>query len=86
MGEKRHPSKDVHKALSHAEARGWRIEPAYGHAWARIYCPFNDMSCRYGKFCVVSVWSTPKSPVDHARQIRRVVDKCTRLGSGPESN
>lgn len=43
--------------------------------------PFNDMNCRYGKFCVVSVWSTPKSSADHARQIRRVVDKCVRLGN-----
>jgi hypothetical protein len=81
---KRHPNKEIQQALNHAEALGWQIEPASGHAWARLYCPFNDMNCRYGKFCVVSVWSTPKSPVDHARQIRRVVDKCARRGDEPK--
>jgi hypothetical protein len=33
--------------------------------------------CRCGEFCITSIWSTPKSPFNHARSLRRVVDKCT---------
>jgi len=28
-------------------------------------------------FVIVSVWSTPKNPNNHARQLKRVVDNCT---------
>jgi len=47
-----------------------------GHAWGRMYCPFNDVVCRCGEFCVASIWSTPKNTGNHARQIRRIVDNC----------
>jgi hypothetical protein len=77
MTRRRHPIKEIEAALAHAEARGWRVVSARGHAWARLYCPWNDADCRCGEFCVVSVWSTPRNAVAHARQIRRVVDGCT---------
>jgi hypothetical protein len=42
-----------------------------GHAWGRLFCPFKS---RRG--CIISVWSTPKSPDNHARHIRKTVDSC----------
>lgn len=82
MTRSRHSKKEVEAALVYAEAHGWRVEPAPGHAWGRLYCPYNDTECRCGEFCIVSVWSTPKNPANHARQLRRVVDNCT---GGPSS-
>ncbi|WP_280551654.1 hypothetical protein [Halomonas sp. 25-S5] len=75
MTRPRHSKKDIEAALVHAEAQGWRIEPASGHAWGRLYCPHNDSECRCGEFCIVSVWS---------RQLRRVVDNCTGGTSSEE--
>ena len=77
MGRARHPKKEVEEAIRHAEANGWRVEMGGSHAWGRIYCPYNDADCRCGEFCIASVWSTPKNPGNHARQLKRVVDNCT---------
>jgi hypothetical protein len=60
MPRKRHANKDIEDALAHAESQGWRIEKSRGHAWGRMYCPFNDADCRCGEFCVASIWSTPE--------------------------
>ncbi|WP_424819640.1 hypothetical protein [Salinisphaera sp.] len=79
----KHPSKAIEQAVAHAEANGWRVEKSRGHAWGRLFCPHNDSDCRCGEFCITSVWSTPRTPEAHARQIRRVVDKCT--GGADES-
>lgn len=76
MPRKRHSKKDIEEALVYAESHGWRIEPATGHAWGRLYCPYNSTDCRCGEYCVISIWSTPKSASNHARQIRRVIDRC----------
>lgn len=76
MPRKRHSKKDIEEALVYAESHGWRIEPATGHAWGRLYCPYNSADCRCGEYCVISIWSTPKSATNHARQIRRVIDRC----------
>ena len=76
-GRVRHPKKEVEDALRYAESAGWRISVGGSHAWGKIYCPYNDSDCRCGEFCIASVWSTPKSPGNHARQIKRVVDNCT---------
>ena len=76
MSRDRHSKKEVEAALAYAESMEWRIEKATGHAWGRLYCPFNNRQCRCGEFCVISIWSTPKNPGNFARQIRRVVDNC----------
>ena len=73
---KKHPNKEIQAALKYAEKKGWRIEPVGSHAWGKIYCPNNDQQCRCGEFCITSVWSTPRNPTNHARQLRRVVDNC----------
>jgi hypothetical protein len=71
-----HPHKEIESAIKHAESNGWRAEVGGSHAWGRIYCPYNDEECRCGRFCIASVWSTPKDPYNHAKALRRVVDNC----------
>ena len=71
MPRSRHPKPAIEKAVRYVEQLGWRVELSGGHAWGRLYCP---MSTREG--CIVSVWSTPRVPENHARQIRKVVDAC----------
>ncbi len=71
-----HPDKDIRKAIAHAVAKGWTLHKAKGHAWGILRCPENDAACRCGEFCQISVWSTPRSPTNEARRIRRLVDGC----------
>ena len=70
---KRHPNKAIRAAVAYALARGWRFaEPGRSaHAWGFLYCP--DRS-RAGH--IFRVWSTPRSPEDHAKDLRRTVDAC----------
>ena len=81
-----HPNKEVESALQYAEAKGWRVEIASGHAWGRMYCPYNSRACRCGEFCISSIWSTPRNPANHAKQLRRVVDNCIGRAPGPEDD
>ncbi len=71
MSRPRHPNKMIEKAIAYAESLGWRVEISNGHAWGRLYCPERS---REG--CKVSVWSTPGNPENHARHIRREIDRC----------
>lgn len=77
MVRRTHPKKEIEDALRHAEAHAWRVSLGGGHAWGKIYCPYNDDECRCGEFCIVSIWSTPKSATNEARKIRPVVDNCS---------
>lgn len=77
MSRARHPNKEVEAAIRHAEHSGWRVEVGGSHAWGKLYCPYNDSECRCGEFCITSIWSTPKNPVNHSRLLKRVVDKCS---------
>lgn len=74
MSRNRHPHKEIEKVVAYAESQGWRLVPVKGHAWGCLYCPRDD---RTG--CRVSVWSTPRNPENHARQIRRQVDSCPHM-------
>lgn len=76
MARPKHPKSEVEAALRHAEDHGWRIAHGGSHAWGKLYCPYNDAECRCGEFCIASIWSTPKNPGNHGKQIRRVVDNC----------
>lgn len=71
-----HPNKEIAAAIKYAEEHGWRIDVGGSHAWGKMYCPNNSNDCRCGEFCKQSIWSTPKNPENHAKLIRRVVDKC----------
>lgn len=62
MARPRHPNKEIETAIKEAEARGWTVLMASGHAWGRLYCP---LSSREG--CIVSVWSTPRNAENHAK-------------------
>ena len=73
---KKHPNKEIQAALKYAEQKGWLIKVGGSHAWGKILCPYKDQECRCGEFCITSIWSTPKNPSNHARQIRRVVNNC----------
>src|SRR5437867_1612293 len=71
MSRPRHPNKHIEAAVQHAESLGWLLRKSKGHAWGHLYCPLKS---RAG--CIVSVYSTPRVPENHARHIRRDVDMC----------
>ena len=81
MGRSRHPNKHIEKAVAYAESLGWHVEPSDGHAWGRLFCP---NATREG--CIVSVWSTPRVPENHARHIRREVDICPHSNTGADDD
>ncbi len=70
MGVGRHPNKHIQAALEFAYDRGWTARTAH-HAFCVIKCDFGQ---RGG--CSMSVWSTPKHPQDHAKDIIRYVEQC----------
>ena len=72
-----HPKKEIEETLRYAEVQGWRVDVGGSHAWGRVYCPYKEVECRCGEFCITSIWCTPKNPGNHARALRRVVDNCT---------
>lgn len=66
-----HPNKEIQAALRFAEDRGWSVIPSQrGHCWGVIRCPHGRGGCQK------SVWSTPRSPENHARALRRFVSSC----------
>lgn len=71
MARARHPNKHIEDAVKYAESLGWDVRLSNGHAWGRLLCPRHT---REG--CAISVWSTPRNPESHARQIRRDIDTC----------
>jgi hypothetical protein len=72
IGVAGHPDKHIREALKYAIEKGWTIRKSSGraHAWGVIYC-----QCGHGQ-CWMSVYSTPRIPLSHARDIRRKVDRC----------
>jgi hypothetical protein len=78
MARNTHPKPEIESALKYVEQCGWQVDVGGSHAWGRIYCPYNDKECRGGNFCIASIWSTPKNAGNHAKQIRRVADNCTK--------
>jgi hypothetical protein len=69
----RHPKKHIEDAVKYAESRGWRVELSQGHAWGFLFCPAYGQ----GEGHEIAVHSTPKVSENHARHIRRRVDRCT---------
>ena len=83
----RHPDKDIEAAIAHAEELGWTGKKRTGktHAWGLLLCPYNDNACRNGIFCQISIWSTPKNPQNHARDLKRHVDGCIKAKEDNEN-
>jgi hypothetical protein len=68
-----HPNKLIRAAIEYAIDRGWELKKAgaRAHVWGRLYCPLGNRSG-----CAKAVFSTPRVPEDHAKDIRRAVDRC----------
>jgi hypothetical protein len=59
----KHPKKDVDAALDYAEDLGHMVERTVaGHKWGRITCSLGHRA---------SVWSTPRTAVHHAHDLRK---------------
>ena len=73
---KKHPNKEIEAAIKQAESLGWRYKKAghSAHAWGRLLCPLESK-----EGCALSVWSTPRNPMTHARQIRKRVEQCPHI-------
>jgi hypothetical protein len=69
VGRRRHPKKDVEKALQYAESNGWEvIEVHRSHRWGYTVCGFG---------CALSIPSTPRNPTMIAKRLQQTVDRCT---------
>ena len=73
---KKHPNKEIEEAIRFAVKRGWRYLESgkSAHAWGQLLCPLADREC-----CRMSIWSTPRDPDNHAKQIKRNVKSCPHL-------
>ncbi len=80
---KNHPNKEIRAALAIAETAGWTVKKSgpRAHAWGTIRC-----RCGHQK-CWMAIYSTPRNPQNHAKQIQRKVSACPgRAGNSEESN
>ena len=70
---KEHPDKHIRKAIATALARGWILLPAgkSAHCFGRLVCGVTEH-----REHMMSIWSTPAVPENHARQIIRMVERC----------
>jgi len=77
MARSRHPKKDVENALHDAESAGWTVAPTQsGHRWGVMRCGAAGDTSE----CRASIWSTPRNPGDHAKQLRRFIARCPHRG------
>jgi hypothetical protein len=81
-GHADHANKEIREAIQYAEQRGWRFEMAgpRAHIYGTLYCPETS---RDG--CRRTVLSTPRNPQNHARRIRREVDRCPHRADDTEN-
>ncbi len=81
MAPQRHPNKVIEDALAYARQHRWAVIKTSGgsaHAWGVMRCP--------GDCPQVSVFSTPRVPENHARALRRAVDRCPHAIAEEEDN
>ncbi|MBP3194105.1 MAG: hypothetical protein J6M05_00340 [Cardiobacteriaceae bacterium] len=69
---KKHPNKHIRDAIEFALQNGWEIVPAgkSAHAFCRLRCVKKHTEHQ------MSVWSTPRNPELHAKQILRKIKEC----------
>ena len=81
MVRPKHPNKEIEQAIKYAELKRWRYVPSgnSAHSWGRLLCPLSN---RQGHS--MSIWSTPRTPENHAQQIKRTVDACEHQGDENE--
>ena len=68
-----HPNKHIRAAIGYAVKNGWMLKKANAraHIWGRLYC---TQRSRDG--CSKAIYSTPRNPEDHAKDILRAVERC----------
>lgn len=71
---KEHPDKHIRAAVHYAVSKGWIFNWGgnSSHCYGRLKCGIPEHHQH-----MMSVWSTPRCPQNHARQIVRKVDSCT---------
>jgi len=67
----KHKNKHIREAIEYALVRGWRFTKSAGHNFGILWCP-----ARTREGCRRPVYSTPRVPEKHAKDIRRAVDRC----------
>jgi hypothetical protein len=73
----RHQKKEIEDAIQAAIDSGWRYQESgsSSHCWGTLLCP--EASIDGHKFIVSS---TPKNSGNHAKKIRKAVEKCIHIG------
>ncbi|MDA1049533.1 MAG: hypothetical protein O3C40_03515 [Planctomycetota bacterium] len=68
-----HPNKHIREAIEYAEQHGWTFvkASARAHIYGTLYCPLRTRDGHRQP-----VYSTPRSPENHARRIREAVNNC----------
>jgi hypothetical protein len=66
-----HAKKDVRKALRYAEQAGWTVLRSGSHRWGYAHCGVSGSDR-----CEITIFSTPRNATAHAKEIRRLVDRC----------
>jgi hypothetical protein len=71
-----HPNKHIQAAIEYAVLKGWVIVEAggSGHPFAKLRCGIHGHTDHK-----MSIWSTPRDPETHAKQIIRMVNRCSPL-------
>ena len=72
-----HTNKEINQAIQYAIEHGWHIVNSgkSSHSHCRLRCNFGHHEHQ------MSIWSTPKNPQNHAKQIIRKVDECQGISS-----
>jgi hypothetical protein len=78
MSRSRHPKKAVEEVVRYAEELGWEVVMSRGHIWGELYCHHHEQGG-----CIVRVFSTPRNPENHAKRLRREIDKCPHQENEP---
>lgn len=70
---KKHPNKEIEKAIQYAEKRGWEYRESgnSSHTWGKLHCPLHTREGHH-----MSIYTTPKNPTNYAKLIYQRVDKC----------
>lgn len=71
---KAHPNKHIHAAIEYAISKGWHFVGggSSSHCFGRIRCGIPAHQEH-----MMSIWSTPRNPENHAAQIVRRVEPCS---------
>ena len=70
MARPAHPTKEIDEALDYAASKDWTIEkvdPVLMHGADEVPLPHEVDGCQ------VSIYSTPRNPQNHAKQLKRAI-------------